>query len=741
MTIFGVADRVQETARDVAASASITLLGAAAIDLVTFAFAGLNGKVVPYMIEHASSGQWECGEGIYTAPATLARTTVFSNSLGTTALINFNAGVVNVWCDLPSEKSVMYDADSDHVTLRAGLSLVGALDGVTTLTTSQAITVNATGSVFSAGSDASTDVAIGSGGSTPGAVRTASLTLAVPDSGSFRGIAKMVLKRAASVIWAVGIFSAVAGAMGANTDYAFDPGTGTPVAALSAAGALKLSAGLTATSGVFSTTLAVTGVSTLTGGTAATLTFGTHLTGTSYNSSGNVTIATDAATANTASTLVARDGSGNFAAGTITATLTGNASTATILQTARAINGVNFDGSAPITITAAAGTLTGTTLNATVVTSSLTSVGTLTGLTVSAGTDASTTVTLGSGGGTPAASRTVSLVLNAPNIAGNKGNAYAQYQLASATQWITGVLNTVAGAMTAVTDYVWQDTAGTNVVAITQAGQVTAASFVPTSTTVPTLGIYTSGANTLSFAVNSLLNFQTNTVAVNFYKATNFYVYGAANDVTFNLAQKQGSVGSANYMTFNFVNTDGNTVISLNGYGPTGTAANGGVLFLNAARYEMQTGYLQLDAGGIISGTDNTYDIGASGASRFRDLFLGRNAVIGGALTVSAMVTTAGYTASSVSKTFANTPYAVSATDEVILYDTSGGASQVTLPASPVNGRRVNVKKITTDGNALTISRNGKNIEGSAADVVTSSAGRPSYTLEYDSTAGSWWII
>lgn len=52
------------------------------------------------------------------------------------------------------------------------------------------------------------------------------------------------------------------------------------------------------------------------------------------------------------------------------------------LTTARAINGVDFDGTAPITVTAAAGTLSGTTLNSTVVTSSLTSVGTLTDLTV-----------------------------------------------------------------------------------------------------------------------------------------------------------------------------------------------------------------------------------------------------------------------------------------------------------------------------------------------------------------------
>jgi hypothetical protein len=54
------------------------------------------------------------------------------------------------------------------------------------------------------------------------------------------------------------------------------------------------------------------------------------------------------ASANTASAVVQRDASGNFSAGTITANLTGNASTASTLQTARSIFGVNFDGSANI---------------------------------------------------------------------------------------------------------------------------------------------------------------------------------------------------------------------------------------------------------------------------------------------------------------------------------------------------------------------------------------------------------
>lgn len=71
--------------------------------------------------------------------------------------------------------------------------------------------------------------------------------------------------------------------------------------------------------------------------------------------------------------------SGNFSTGSFTwptfnQSTTGSAAT---LTTPRAINGVSFDGSTAITVTAAAGTLSGTTLASNVVTSSLTSVGTL----------------------------------------------------------------------------------------------------------------------------------------------------------------------------------------------------------------------------------------------------------------------------------------------------------------------------------------------------------------------------
>ena len=72
---------------------------------------------------------------------------------------------------------------------------------------------------------------------------------------------------------------------------------------------------------------------------------------------------------------------------TLNQNTTGSAAT---LTTARAINGVNFDGSAGITVTAAASTLTGTTLASGVTASSLTSLGS----SVAIGANSVTTISL-----------------------------------------------------------------------------------------------------------------------------------------------------------------------------------------------------------------------------------------------------------------------------------------------------------------------------------------------------------
>jgi len=87
--------------------------------------------------------------------------------------------------------------------------------------------------------------------------------------------------------------------------------------------------------GVTNTTIAIAGsqvsgnISGQAGSVANALTLGTYLTGGTYNGSAAVTATVDATSANTASKVVARDSSGNFSAGTITATLSGSSTSAT----------------------------------------------------------------------------------------------------------------------------------------------------------------------------------------------------------------------------------------------------------------------------------------------------------------------------------------------------------------------------------------------------------------------------
>jgi hypothetical protein len=159
---------------------------------------------------------------------------------------------------------------------------------------------------------------------------------------------------------------------------------------------------------------------TVTANTPSILTRGTYLTGSNFNGSAATTWSVDASSVNTIGKVVARDSTGSFAGGTITADqfigpLTGNvtaisgtstfyslvanniqgftfsglAAQASTLTPGRAINGVQFNGSQDITVTAAASTLSGSTLAAGIIDSSLTSVGTLAGVSI---TDAGATI-------------------------------------------------------------------------------------------------------------------------------------------------------------------------------------------------------------------------------------------------------------------------------------------------------------------------------------------------------------
>src|SRR5882672_270358 len=113
-----------------------------------------------------------------------------------------------------------------------------------------------------------------------------------------------------------------------------------------------------------------------TSGNAATVTTNANLTG-PITSVGNATTIASGNTYTNPTLSGTVSGTPSWAS-TQSLNTSGNAGTATTLQTARNINGVSFNGSADITITAvaAAGTLTGATLAAGVTASSLISAGT-----------------------------------------------------------------------------------------------------------------------------------------------------------------------------------------------------------------------------------------------------------------------------------------------------------------------------------------------------------------------------
>jgi len=104
-----IKDRVKETTTTTG-TGTVTLSGAST-GFRSFADIG-NANTTYYTI--AGGTQWEVGLGTYTASGTtLSRDTVLSNSLGTTAKIDFSAGSKDVFCTYPSGVAV---ANSSIVT-------------------------------------------------------------------------------------------------------------------------------------------------------------------------------------------------------------------------------------------------------------------------------------------------------------------------------------------------------------------------------------------------------------------------------------------------------------------------------------------------------------------------------------------------------------------------------------------------------------------------------------------------
>ena len=111
-------DRVKETSTT--AGTVTQELSGSVTGFETFVSAIGSTNTTYYCIAHTGSyDEWEIGIGTVTdaTPDTLARTTVISNSLGTTAKINFTAGIKDVFCTEPASKTMemLMTAQSDII--------------------------------------------------------------------------------------------------------------------------------------------------------------------------------------------------------------------------------------------------------------------------------------------------------------------------------------------------------------------------------------------------------------------------------------------------------------------------------------------------------------------------------------------------------------------------------------------------------------------------------------------------
>jgi hypothetical protein len=341
-------------------------LGSAVAGFQTFADAGVaNAETVRYTIEDGAA--FEIGTGTYTSSGTTLSRALIESSTGSllnlsgSAVVYVTAAAQDLQSDTANTASTLVARDASG-NFSAG-TITAALSGnattATTLATGRTISLtgdvtgtsgsfDGSGNVSIAATIAANSVALGTD-TTGNYVATIATGTGLDGSASSEGatptISLDLSELATSTTNGDGDFFVVVDALNVQR---------------------KLTKANINNSGFNNDAGYTTNVGDITGVTA-----GSYLTG--GGTSGTVTLNVDATTTNTASKVVARDASGNFSAGTITAALSGNATTATTLQTARTINGVSFDGSANITVADSTklpltggtltGGLTGTTAN------------------------------------------------------------------------------------------------------------------------------------------------------------------------------------------------------------------------------------------------------------------------------------------------------------------------------------------------------------------------------------------
>jgi hypothetical protein len=119
---FILADRVRETSATTG-TGSFTLLGAVT-GFQSFDAVLNTADTTYYTIALQGATEWEVGIGTFTAPSTLARTTILSSSNSGSA-VNFSAGTKDVFITLPAERagasytSYSYTATASQTTFAA----------------------------------------------------------------------------------------------------------------------------------------------------------------------------------------------------------------------------------------------------------------------------------------------------------------------------------------------------------------------------------------------------------------------------------------------------------------------------------------------------------------------------------------------------------------------------------------------------------------------------------------------
>ncbi len=293
-------------------------------------------------------------------------------------------------------------------------------------------------------------------------------------------------------------------------------------------------------------------------------------------------------------------------------------------------------------------------------------------------------------GGSGISANTTMLALSGGSITGSGTTSFSTLTGTWNTSGVVdgavriAITETASGANSSLFSIYGGASATTNYVTVAKAGLVGISNSTPDS-------LLTIGPGTIALGAAA-----SRRVIVNGAGQTDFFVQNTSNSVIFRLTAENGVADAI-----------------------IGTASNHpfGIITNNATIWSFAT------AGHFLASTDNTYDIGASGATRPRSLFLGSNATIGGTLIATPDTRTG---AGAVSVTTLSTKIV-----------TAGVADALTL-ADGVAGqiKILDLDVVTTGGDSAVLTPTTK----TGYTTITFSAAGQTATLMFFATRG-WSIL